>query len=70
VTGTVVLVPTNPRAVEVFTRPLTRLQIFELTHDGLDMVIVGQIMAGTFSSKTALNKDQQKSYTHLYHEGV
>jgi len=36
----------------------------------VEISIVGQIMAGMFSSKTAFSKDQQKSYTHLYYEGV
>ncbi len=47
-----------------------RLQTSELTHDKLDLVILGQIMAGSFSSTTAFNKDRQKSYTHFYHEGA
>ncbi len=42
-----------------------RLQMSELTHDELYLVLLGQMMAGTFTSKTAFNKDRQKSYTHF-----
>ncbi len=46
------------------------LQMSELTRDELDLVILGQTMAGSFMSTTAFNKDRQKSYTHFYHEGA
>ena len=48
-----------------------RRQMFELTHDELDLVVMGQVMAGCFSGETSSHRGQQrgKSYTMFYHNG-
>ena len=42
-----------------------RCQMLELTHDELDLVVMGQVMAGCFSGETSLHRRQErgKSYT-------
>ena len=48
-----------------------RCQMLELTHDELDLVVMGQVMAGCFSGETSLHRGQQrgKSYTTFTHQG-
>ena len=49
-----------------------RCQMLELTHDELDLVVMGQVMAGCFSRETSAHRGQQrgKSYTTFYHKGA
>ena len=49
-----------------------RCQMAELTHDELDLVVLGQVMAGCFSGETSSHRGQErgKSYTVFYHQGV
>ena len=49
-----------------------RCQMLELTHDELDLVVMGQVMAGCFSRETSAHRGQQrgKSYTTFYHNGA
>ena len=49
-----------------------RCQMLELTHDELDLVVMGQVMAGCFSRETSTQRGQQrgKSYTMFYHNGA
>ena len=49
-----------------------RCQMLELTHDKLDLVVMGQMMAGCFSRETSAQRGQQrgKSYTMFYHNGA
>ena len=48
-----------------------RCQMAELSHDELDLVVMGQIMAGCFSSETSAHRDQErgKTYTLFHHNG-
>ena len=47
-------------------------QMLELTHDELDLVVMGQVMAGCFSRETSAHRGQQrgKQYTMFYHNGA
>jgi len=49
-----------------------RCQVAELTHDELDLVVMGQVMAGCFAGETSSHRGQErgKSYTVFYHQGV
>ena len=49
-----------------------RHQMLELTHDELDLVVMGQVMAGCFSGETSTHHGQQrgKSYTMFHHNGM
>ena len=49
-----------------------RCQMLELTHDELDLVVMGQVMAGCFSRETSAHSGQQrgKSYTTLAQESA
>ncbi|MCG8625844.1 MAG: hypothetical protein MJE68_28090 [Proteobacteria bacterium] len=44
----------------------------ELSHDELDLVVMGQVMAGCFSGKTSSHRGQErgKSYTLFHHNGA
>ena len=48
-----------------------RCQMLELTHDELDLVVMGQVMAGCFSGETSSHRGQErgKSYTIFHHNG-
>ena len=48
-----------------------RCQMLELTHDELDLVVMGQVLAGCFSGERSLHRGQQrgKSYTTFSHQG-
>ena len=48
-----------------------RSQMAELSHDEFDLVVMGQIMAGCFSSETSAHRDQErgKTYTLFHHNG-
>jgi len=48
-----------------------RCQVAELTHE-LDLVVMGQVMAGCFAGETSSHRgqDRGKSYTVFYHQGV
>ena len=43
-----------------------RCQMTELTHDELDLVVMGQVMAGCFSAE---KQERGKSYTAFHHNG-
>ena len=45
-------------------------QMVELSHDELDLVIMDQVMAGTFDDSTFLSKERKKGYTFFFHNGV
>ena len=49
-----------------------RCQMLELTHDELDLVVMGQVMAGCFSGETSLHRGQErgKTYTMFHHNGM
>ena len=47
-----------------------RSQMAELSHDELDLAIMGQVMAGTFDDSTFLSKEKKKGYTFFFHHGV
>ena len=49
-----------------------RCQMAELTHDKLDLIFMGQVMAGCFSGETSSHrwKDRGKSYYVFHHNGV
>ena len=44
----------------------------ELTHDELDLVVMGQVMAGCFSGETSSHRGMErgKSYPVFHHNGV
>ena len=47
-------------------------QMLELTHDELDLVVMGQVMAGCFSAETSAHRGQErgKTYTIFDHNGT
>ena len=49
-----------------------RCQMAELTHDELDLVVMGQVMAGCFSAEKSSHRGQErgKSYTIFHHKGA
>ena len=49
-----------------------RCQMAELTNDELDLVVMGQVMAGCFTGEISSHRGQErgKSYTVFYHQGV
>ena len=49
-----------------------RCQMLELTHDELDLVVMGQVMAGCFSGETSSHRRQErgKTYTMFHHNGT
>lgn len=46
-----------------------RCQMSELTNDELDLVVIGQVMAGSFQASTFRNIDRSRSYTMFLHCG-
>ena len=48
-----------------------RCQMVELTHDELDLVVLGQVMSGCFTGETSSHRGQErgKSYTIFHHQG-
>ena len=46
--------------------------MLELTHDELDLVVIGQVMAGCFSGETSSHRGQErgKTYTMFHHNGI
>ena len=46
--------------------------MLELTHDELDLVVIGQVMAGCFSGEISSHRRQErgKSYTTFHHSGM
>ena len=51
---------------------LVRCGMAELTHDKLDLVVMGQVVAGCFTGETSAHYGQLrgKTYTAFYHNGV
>ena len=49
-----------------------RCQMLELTHDELDLVVMGQVMASCFSGGTSSHRrlERGKSYTMFHHNGM
>ena len=49
-----------------------RCQMMELTHDELDLVVMGQVMAGCYSGETSAHRLQErgKTYTVFHHQGA
>ena len=47
-----------------------RCQMADLTHDELDLVVMGQVMAGCFSSATFWKQERSKSFTIFHHNGA
>jgi len=60
------------RPSHLSTSVLCVCQVAELTHDKLDLVVMGQVMAGCFARETSSHRQQErgKSYTVFYHQGV
>jgi len=44
-------------------------QMADLTHDKLDLVVMGQVMAGCFSADTFHNQERSRSFTVFHHNG-
>ena len=42
----------------------------ELTHDELDLVVMGQVMAGCFSADTFWKQERSLSFTVFHHSGT
>ena len=42
----------------------------DLTHDELDLVVMGQVMAGCFSSATFRKQERSRSFTIFHHNGT
>ena len=40
-----------------------------MTHDELDLVVMGQVMAGCFSSETFRKQERSRSFTIFHHNG-
>ena len=49
-----------------------RCQMVELTNEELDLVVMGQVMAGCFTGEISSHREQErgKSYTIFYHQGI
>ena len=47
-----------------------RCQKADLTHDELDLVVMGQVMAGCFSSQTFRKQERSRSFTIFHHNGA
>ena len=47
-----------------------RCQMADLTHDELDLVVIGQVMAGCFSSQTFRKQERSRSFTIFHHNGA
>ena len=49
-----------------------RCQMAELTNNELDLVVMGQVMAGCFTGERSSHREQErgKSYTVFYHQGI
>ena len=49
-----------------------RCQMTELTHDKLDLVVMGQVMAGCYSGETSAHRGRErgKTYTVFHHQGA
>ena len=47
-----------------------RCQMADLTHDELDLVVMGQVMAGCFSSATFRKLERSRSFTIFHHNGA
>ena len=47
-----------------------RCQMADLTHDELDLVVMGQVMAGCFSSATFRKEERSRSFTIFHHNGA
>ena len=45
-------------------------QMSELTHDELDLVVMGQVMAGCFSAETFRKQERSKSFAVFHHSGT
>ena len=46
-----------------------RCQMADLTHDELDLVVMGQVMAGCFSADTFRKQERSRSFTVFHHNG-
>ena len=46
-----------------------RCQMADLTHDELDLVVMGQVMAGCFSAVTFRQQERSRSFTVFHHNG-
>ena len=47
-----------------------RCQMAEMTHDELDLVVMGQVMAGCFSAETFRQQERTRSFTVFHHNGI
>lgn len=47
-----------------------RCQMADLTNDELDLVIMGQVMAGCFSAETFRKQERSRSFTLFHHGGT
>ena len=47
-----------------------RCQMADLTHDELDLVVMGQVMAGCFSATTFRKQERSRSFTVFHHHGT
>ena len=46
-----------------------RCEMAELTHDELDLVVMGQVMAGCFRAETFRKQERSRSFTVFHHNG-
>lgn len=46
-----------------------RTSFAEMSHDELDLFIMGQVMAHTFVSSTVLSHSRKSTYGHFFHQG-
>ena len=47
-----------------------RCQMADLSHDELDLVVMGQVMAGCFLAETFRKQDRSRSFTTFHHNGT
>ena len=47
-----------------------RCQMADPTHEELDLVVMGQVMAGCFSAETFRKQERSRSFTIFYHNGT
>ena len=45
-------------------------QMAEMTHYGLDLVVMGQVMVGCFSAETFRQQERTRSFTIFHHNGI
>ena len=64
----VVLVPPPLQLVDNFRS--VGCKMAEMTHDELDLVVMGQVVAGCFSAETLRQQERTRSFTIFHHNGV